>query len=122
VLKAMENYQHDFFIFLPDEAAGESRVFSVSLNLNGLYFSGKTNCVRIRSMSKSSTWTFVHKNALKTFNSIINMNFEKYTIQSIDLTIVQVYQFERLFLHEIMVIYNVYIPHLILHMVLHPVI
>jgi hypothetical protein len=44
-----------------------------------VYFGG----VRIRSMSKSSTWTFDHKNALKSFNSIINMNFEQYTIQSI---------------------------------------
>jgi hypothetical protein len=48
-----------------------------------VHFRGKCNYVRIRSMSKSSTWTFDHKNALKSFNSIINMNFEQHTIQSI---------------------------------------
>jgi hypothetical protein len=73
-------------------------------------------------MSKSSTWTFDHKNALKISNSIINMNFEQYTIETVELNIAQVYQFVLLFLHAFVVIYSVYIPHLILHMTLHLVV
>jgi hypothetical protein len=75
--------------------------------------------VRIRSIPKSLTGTFYHKNALKSFNSIINMNFEQYTTQSIKLTISHVYQFERSSLHAIVVIYSICIPHPILHMALH---